>query len=584
MRRYLRYMTAQSKRVVAAYSAMLLGIGLTLLMPWPLKFIIDSVLAGKGGVAILAPLTDSQQLLVLAGSIGVLAAIAAFVQALEKVLHAKLREQFSYNLRDDLVQKVIRLSRATQQSEMSGELTMRLSSDSQQVSRLFCKTLPMAAKHLLTAAATLISIIAISLPLGIASFLVAAILTALVASYGPRLARVSATKRRQEGRVSAHTQETINGIEHIQAMALEKQSRNRYLETAAAGLKAGVDEIRMAVRLERSSQILAGISLALVAGIGGIAVINGHLLLGELTVCLSYIALLLKPIEKINELAVSISRGLARADRVSQLFAADTTPEVSMGAVLTEKVSRIDCVNLGFHYPDSDDDIVQGLNHSFRSGECTSIAGPSGCGKSTLLRLLLGLQLPTSGALSANGKNYDDLERSSLRSQFAVLLQDAHLFAGSVRSIVTEANPQATEGAIRKVLKDVYLLHEIEALPLGLETPVDEAGARFSGGQKARLLLARALLSERPVLLLDEPFANLDEESRRIILACLTEAKKRCILIIVTHEQALLGLADHVLTADEFRAGQESRCDDSHPARPVQIQPERWQQCGASRP
>lgn len=568
MRRYLGYLTAQARRVVAAYAAMFLGIGISLLLPWPLKFIIDNVLADAGGVAILAPLTDSQQLLVLAGSIGILAIAAATVQAVEKVLHAKVRERFSYRLRDDLVRKVYRLSRATRQSEMSGELTMRLVSDTQRVSRLFCKTLPTAAKHVLTAIATLVSIFVISLPLGIASALMAAILTALVLSYGPRLARVATTKRRHEGYVSAHTQETINGIEHIQAMALEEQSRTRYLAAAGASLKAGVDETRMAVRLERNSQILAGISLALVAGIGGIAVINSHMLLGELTVCLSYIALLLKPVEKINEMAISISRGMVRANRLSDLFAADMTPEAHMGMGLTERISRIDCVDLGFRYPDSDDAVLSGLNHSFRTGECTSVVGPSGCGKSTLLRLILGLQSPTSGALTVNGKNYDDLQRGSLRTQFAVLLQDAHLFAGSIRDIVTEANPLAGESAIRDALKDVYLLHHVESLPLGLETPIDEAGARFSGGQKARLLLARALLSERPVLLLDEPFANLDAGSRHIILACLAEAKKQRILVIVSHERALAGLADHVLTADDFRAGQKPAHDDKSDTMP----------------
>jgi len=547
---------------VAAYAAMFLGIGITLLLPWPLKFIIDNVLADAGAVAILAPLTDSQQLLVLAGSIGVLAIVAATVQSVEKVLHAKVRERFSYRLRDDLVQKVYRLSRAMRQSEMSGELTMRLVSDAQQVSRLYCKTLPRAAKHVLTAIATLVSIFIISLPLGIASLLVAAMLAMLVVSYGPRLARAAATKRRHEGHVSAHTQETINGIEHIQAMALEERSRNRYLAAAGASLKAGIDETRMAVRLERNSQILAGISLALVAGIGGIAVINRHMLLGELTVCLSYIVLLLKPIEKINEMAMSISRGVVRARRLNDLFAADTTPDAHMGKGLAERIRRIDCVDLGFRYPESDDDILCGLNHSFRTGECTSITGPSGCGKSTLLRLILGLQSPSSGALTVNGKNYVDLQRSSLRTQFAVLLQDAHLFAGSIRDIVTEANPLAGDNAIRDTLKNVHLLHDVDSLPLGLETPIDEAGARFSGGQKARLLLARALLSERPVLLLDEPFANLDDESRHIIVACLAEAKKQCIVIIVTHERALLSLADHVLTVDDFRAGQAPAYDD----------------------
>lgn len=552
LRRFVPYLTEQSGRVAAAYSVSFLGVVFSLLLPWPLKFMIDTVLTGQGDLPLLAVFSGTQQLIVLAGSMAFLATLAAIVQAAEKVMHAKIRERFSYRLRDDLIRKVYRLSRESQQEEMSGELTMRLVSDTQLVSRLFCKTFPITARHVLTAAAALVSITLISLPIGFASFVMAALLATLVVTYGPRLALAAATKRRHEGRMSAHTQETINGIEHIQAMALENQARSRYLDNASASLRAGVDEIRTAVRLERSSQILAGASLALVAGIGGMAVVRGHLLLGELTVCLSYIAQLLKPIERINEIAQAISRGLARADRIHDLFDADVTPESPKGAIVAERIHRIECSNLGYRYRDSDHDVVAGFNHTFRVGECTSIVGPSGCGKSTLLRLILGLQSPTGGVMSINGRNYGDLNLGALRTQFAVLLQDAHLFAGSIRDIVSEANTSASDFAIQAALRDVDLLHVVDSLPSGLDTPIDEAGARFSVGQRARLLLARALLSERPVLLLDEPFANLDEDSRRVILQCLEEAKTDRILIVVTHEQALRGLADHVLTVHNF--------------------------------
>ena len=554
LRGFLPYLTEQSGRLAAAYSLSALGVALALLLPWPLKFIIDGVLAGHGDVPVVSTLTDNQQLLALAASMALLAAIAAMVQAADKVMHARVREQFGLRLRDDLVQKVYRLSRETRQSEMSGELTMRVVSDTQLVSRLFCKTLPIAAKHVLTAVATLVSIILIDRALGIASLLMAALLAALVVGYGPRLARAAAAKRNHEGRVSAHTQETINGIEHIQAMALENQSRSRYLKNASASLRAGVDEIRMAVRLERSSQILAGFSLAIVAGIGGSAVIRGHLSLGELTVCLSYIAQLLKPIERINEIATTMSRGLARASRIRKLFDADVTPESQSGVVMSDRVHTINCSNLSYGYPGGGGDIVSSLDHSFRTGECTSIVGPSGCGKSTLLRLILGLQSPTGGAISANGSNYEDLNRGALRTQFAVLLQDAHLFAGNIREIVSEANLLASDSSIEDVLRDVHLLHVVNSLPLGLETPIDELGARLSVGQRARLLLARALLSQRPVLLLDEPFANLDDESRLIIQRCLVAAKKTRILIIVTHELALLGMSNHVLRLGDYQS------------------------------
>jgi len=552
--RFLPYLSNQLHRVAAAYSLSLLGVVLALMLPWPLKFMIDGVLTDGGGLVILASFSANQQILLLAASIAVLASTAALVQSFDKILHAKVREQFSLELRDDLVQKLYGLSRDSRQKEMSGELTMRLVSDAQLVSRLFGKTIPLTLKHAVTAVVALSYIFVINLAVGAASTLMACILGGLVFAYGPRLAKAAAEKRNQEGRVSARTQETVNGIEHIQSMALEDSSRERYLNCAASSLRAGVDEIRVAVGLERNSQIVAGVSLALVAGIGGLFVMSGQLTLGALTVCLAYIAQLLKPIEKINEISKSISRGIARAKQINALFDAETTPVSRSGRGLIRKIEIIECQSLAFRYSDSELPAVNNFNHRFMRGECTAIVGPSGCGKSTLLRLILGLQRPTAGRLLANNIAYEELDNHTLRAEFAVLLQDAHLFAGTIREVISEVNADATDDMILNSLHDVHMWHIVNQLPLGLATRIDEAGARFSAGQIARLLLARALISQRAVLLLDEPFANLDEESRQIILRCLHDAKQSRILVIVTHEMNLSGLADHVLVPADYQS------------------------------
>lgn len=550
------YLSRQAGRVAAAYSVSLVGVVLALMLPWPLKFMIDDVLSGEVQLSLVQGFSAQQHVIVLAVAMAILASLVAIVLAADKILHAKVRERFSYWLRDDLVQQLYRLSRFSRQREMSGELTMRLVNDAQLVSRLFCKTLPMTLKHIVTAVLTLSAIMLVSLPIGMVALLMAGILAAIVLTYGPRLTSAAVKKRDREGRVAALTQETVNGIEHVQAMALEDQSRSRYLNEAAGSLQAGINEVRVAVGLERSSQYVAGLALALVGGIGGVAVVNGKLSLGTLTVCLAYIVQLLKPIEKINQIATSISRGIARADRVRELFKAYTVVGSSAGTVEPQEIRQIDCSDLRFHYPDDRKDKVSGFNHRFRKGECTMIVGPSGCGKSTLLRLILGLHSPVSGRLSVNGQDYRNINTRALRSQVAVLLQDAHLFAGSIREILTELNARATDEQLRQVLDEVRLLDLVDALPQGLGTPIDEAGSRISGGQRARLLLARALVSRRSVLILDEPFANLDAESRRIILHRIAIAKRDRIVIIVSHEQALSEVADSVLTPDDFQAGQ----------------------------
>jgi len=155
-----------------------------------------------------------------------------------------------------------------------------------------------------------------------------------------------------------------------------------------------------------------------------------------------------------------------------------------------------------------------------------------------------------------------------LRSQIDVLLQDAHLFAGSIREILTELQANADDQRLRQVLAEVRLLEMVDALPQGLDTAIDETGSKISGGQRARLLLARALLSGRPVLILDEPFANLDAESRRIIQRRIAIAKRDHIVIIVSHEKALTDVADHVLTANDF-AAEHRGANGNHKSEPT---------------
>ncbi len=564
LRRLLPSLRRESRLLAAAYASSLAGVALTLALPWPLKFLIDDVLAGSADSQWLTGLSAAQQVAVIAVSMAVLAALTAVILGLDKTLHARIRERIGRSLRDALIQQIYHLSRASRHGERSGELTMRLVGDVNQVSRLICKTAPAALKHCAIAASTLTLTFAISIPIGLTALATALLLGSLVVVYGPTLKRAAAAKRKREGQVAALTQESVTGIEHIQAMALESQARRRYLDDVSAALAAGVDEVKAAVRLERASQILAGVALALTAGIGGLLVIGGDLSLGSLTVCIAYITQLMKPIEKINEIASSVSRGLARAERVEAVFRAETALPPAAGGRRITALRSIECRDLCFRYADNADPTVQGFSFRFKRGECAAIVGGSGTGKTTLLRLLLRLQRPTGGALLADGIAYDDIDPVSLRSQFAVVMQNAHLFSGTFREVLTELDADVDDERIRQALFDVRLLDVVDALPQGIDTLIDESGDRISGGQKSRLLLARALLADRPVLILDEPFANIDRTSKNIILTRLGHAKRERILIVVTHERDLLEIADHVLVMDDPRSFPVPRQEPGH--------------------
>ena len=291
---FLPHLSAQKQRIVFAYGFSLANVLIGLVLPWPLKYLIDGVLVGTEPVPLLPSWPTEAQVAVLAGSMALLAWTAALTLSAEKVLHARVREEFGLSLRDRLVQQIYRLSPFARQGEHSGELTMRLVSDSQLVSRLFCKTAPRAIKDLGLAVATLSVIFWIDPQIGLVALSLALLLGVVIVRYGPALNAAAKEKRHREGRVAALTQESIAGIQHIQAMALEDQARERYLDESAISLRAGVDEVRVAVAMERAAQVSSGCAMALIAGVGGLLVLRGQLTLGVLTVCIAYVTQLLK--------------------------------------------------------------------------------------------------------------------------------------------------------------------------------------------------------------------------------------------------------------------------------------------------
>jgi len=547
LRPFLHHLTDQRGRLANAYFYTGLGVLLQLGAPWPLKFLIDDVLVGSLPQGVLQAMAPSVVVLVVCCAMIVLLVSIATVLAAEKVAHARIRQTFGLSLREQLLRQIHRMSLYSRQAEHSGELTMRLMSDSQLVSRLVCKTLPRAAKDFAVAVFVIVTTFFIDYRIGFLCLIMATGLALITLKFGSEISAAAKFKRTQEGEVAAFTQESIVGLEHIQAMSLEKQNRIQYLEKTGASLQAGIREVQIGVKMERAAQIFSALAIGLAAGAGGLLVLNSQMSLGTLIVCIAYITSLMKPIEKLNEIATTVSRGLARAQRLNRLMNFQNIDAVAQPDLSAPELKEIVACDIDFSYPDCGMQTISAFSHRFALGECTVLIGASGSGKSTILRLLLQLLRPDAGCMKINQLPYKDIDAGSLRSQFAVLMQDSHLFSGSMRSVLCELNPNLSDAQIYAALGQVHLIDLINTLPGGLDTKLDEAGARLSGGQRTRLLLARAILSQRPAILLDEPFANIDNSSKEIILHTLTSIKTNHLLVIITHDTTILPLADHIL-------------------------------------
>ena len=530
----------------------LLGVGAALLAPWPLKLIIDGALRASDFtlplVPGLAPFTPTGTIAALAAAYLFVVAAAASASYFERQTNAGMHEGLTLAVRDRLFRHLARLSPAFGSRQRSGEIVHRLVTDTQIFARCLTKSVPQTLRHVCTAAATLgaMTLIAPAFALiGLASLVV---LAALARRYETALGQAARQKRGTEGHMAGLAQELVHALPRLQAAGELDDVRPRFAQSAAQALAAGLQETRVALGMERALQLAQGTTVAAVTGLGAHLVLGHRLSVGDLTVLVAYVTQLLKPVEKINELASALAGGTAAAQRLRALLAERPHVVDRPGAGAIEHVrGALTFRDVWFRYPGSQRAaraVLRGVSVTFSPGRLHVIAGRSGVGKSTLLHLMVRLFDPRRGQICLDGVPITSVTLASLRRHIAVVHQRPHLLAGSVRSALESSERPLSDARLWEALGLVELDDFVAHLPGGLDTPVGEDGTDLSGGQRQRLALARAFLTERPLLLLDEPTANVDRDSELAIIQAITRFLPARTCIAVSHRSALVEHAD----------------------------------------
>jgi len=534
-----------------------------LLLPWPLKLIIDHVMEGHPLPDIMERMlqtmanqlgfeqTQGTQVLMFACSYAVIALLATFSNVAEKLGGAKINEHLVLSLRDKVLEHFQTLSSQQRSHSSSGDLSLRILVDVHHLARLLTKTVALIFRHIAMTLFTLIVMFLINPLLALTGLGMVLVLVLLVRTKGRHLRHMSRLKRARESDVAGFTQEFVKGMDTIQALGAEEHVRQRFRQINKNSLNAAIGETKAAIGMERVMQIANGLAVALIMGSSGLLVIHGQLTLGELTVFVAYTLQLLKPVEKINDMASALTRGLCRAENLGQLLTQTPIIRDQPDALPLEHCrGRIELRGVSFRYPDTGQLVLDDVDLVLEPGRLTVLTGPSGIGKSTLMDLVLRQQEPTQGCLLIDRTPYHKVTLLSLRQQFGVMLQQPHLFAGSIRDALWLNSHPLDEEIFWHVLAMVNMDQAVRKLPSGLDTKLNEGGENLSGGQRARLSLARALLADRPILLLDEPLANIDEVSQQVIVDALERIRERKTIFAISHQPALIERADVILTLE----------------------------------
>ncbi|OFW77499.1 MAG: hypothetical protein A2201_01580 [Alicyclobacillus sp. RIFOXYA1_FULL_53_8] len=347
--------------------------------------------------------------------------------------------------------------------------------------------------------------------------------------------------------------ETISGIRVVRAYVQEHSEERRFAETTADVLQKNVAVARIDALFEPTIKLLVGITYLIGLGYGAYMVFQGQLTLGELTTFNVYLGMLIWPMLAIGELINIMQRGNASLDRVSETLA--YTPDVpeEEGLSWLNPPQVIEYQGYTFRYPLSASDNLTDITLTIRRGETLGIVGRTGSGKTTLIKQILREYPLGAGSLQINGKSIDAISLSQLHQWLGYVPQESLLFSRTVEENVRFAAPDATADEVLQALEMSGFTRDIAALPQGLQTLVGEKGVSLSGGQKQRIALARALVVDAEILILDDAMSAVDARTEAHIVDAIRGERMGRTTLISTHRLSAVEHADWIVVLDDGR-------------------------------
>jgi ATP-binding cassette, subfamily B, bacterial len=538
----------------AELRSLVLGVGMRacelaadLATPWPLALVIDDLLRGghkSGPLNHVATWFGGSAVAMLA-----VAAVAVLMITVASGVFDYLGDRFmngageriSSRIRSDVFGHVERLPQEYHDRQAIGELTSRVVTDTERIegslTDLFSTLLP----GVLALLGTAVVLVAVDWRLGLIT-LCAAPLVFLTAVHYARLTRVNSRERRAAvGDLTGFVTESLQGIRTVHAFGSQDLEDRRFGSTNKTVLNIGLRGVDLSARFTPALESVAAIGTAVLLFVGGDGVLQGWWTVGLLVVVTNYLNNILKPMKQLAKLLPSFTQGAASAERVAAILDERRAHVGSPEGLPTRVSGEIELRGVGLDYGRGP--VLNRLDLTIEAGERIALLGGNGAGKSTTLALIGGLYRPTSGCVLLDGLSVPDIAEHWLHQQVAMVLQDTFLFSGTLADNLRYGRPDATDEQVAQVAEDALVTEFADRLPDGLNTTISAGGIGLSGGQRQRVGIARALLVDAPVVLLDEPTAGLDNAAEELVVLALTRLVEGRTVIMTTHQPALTRLA-----------------------------------------
>jgi subfamily B ATP-binding cassette protein MsbA len=548
LKRLYGYLKPYWRQLVLISMLLLVWTGLDLLPPLFQGAVVDRVII-EGDLSQLLPL--------IIGLIVVYAALQ-LVSAADLYLRHALGERFILDLRVRLYEYLQRLSLSYFERTSTGEIMSRITNDVNELENFVTHGSSLTLVDLLRLAGTSIVLLWLDWRLALVALLPVPLLAVALRLFNRRVRPIYRQVRDRLGDINARLQDNISGIRVIQAFGQERAALDRFLAESVAYYQARVRGIRIWSTFFPAIRLVASTGTVLVLAVGALLVVDGSMTLGTLVAFLAYTTALYQPINRLTEVDNIIQQAIAAGERIFELL--DEEPEIQDAAGaegVPEIEGEIQFDRVFFRYggaePPENEYVLHDVTFHVAPGQVIALVGPSGAGKTSIANLISRFYDPTQGRVLIDGQDVREMQIKSLRDHIAVVLQETFLFNTTVRDNLLFAKLDASEEEMVAAARAAYAHDFIIELPNGYDTEIGERGVKLSGGQKQRLALARAILADPRILILDEATSSVDAEAEYLIQQALDRVLQGRTAIVIAHRLSTVRSADKIIALEEGR-------------------------------
>jgi subfamily B ATP-binding cassette protein MsbA len=542
-----------------------------LLQPWPLKIVFDNVIKAHGGgehgwlKTIIESTVGDDRLAILkfaACAALLIAIVGAIFTYAEKYLTTSVGQWVMHDMRRTLYSHVQRLSLAYHDHKQTGDLISRVTSDIDAVQSFLASGLLSGVINILTLFGMVGVMFYLNWRFTLIALSVAPVLFLLVFTYTRRIKKAAREVRKKEGEMVSVIQEVLTSIRVVKAFGREEYEQQRLEEESLESVELALRARSLKAKLSPLVEIVVAIGTSMVLWFGARMVLDSTLSAGSLVVFVFYLGKMYKPMQELSKMTDAYSKALVGYERIQEVLATDgEVKDYPMARPALLVKGRIEFQNVSFSY-EPNVPVLQDVSFRVEPGQVAALVGPTGAGKTSIISLIPRFYDPSAGQVKIDGQDIRMYTQKSLRQQISFVLQETLLFHASVWKNIAYGKPGATRTEILRAAELANAQEFIEKMPEGYDTIIGERGVTLSGGQRQRIAIARAVIRNSPILILDEPSSGLDAASEKLVFEALDHLMEGKTSMVIAHRLSTIRRADIILVVKDGMIVERGTHDD----------------------